>query len=70
MILTPTKVIAFVTIEISTRPRFLIETASSQGMTKSGRCYIPEDLAHGGQKKDELKRPISDAEAKEFWGKM
>ncbi|XP_049346831.1 uncharacterized protein LOC125811394 [Solanum verrucosum] len=42
----------------------------TQGMTRSGRCYTPEELAQGGQKKDQAKRPISEAEAEEFWRKM
>ena len=39
-------------------------------MTRSGRCYTPEELAQCGQKKDQPKRPISEAEAEEFWRKM
>ena len=41
-------------------------------MTRSGRCYTPEELIKGVQKKDKRKRPISEAEAeaKEFWRKM
>ncbi|XP_069145404.1 uncharacterized protein [Solanum lycopersicum] len=39
-------------------------------MTLSGRCYTPEELAFGGQKKDKGKRPLSEEEAEEFWRKM
>ncbi|XP_015068884.1 uncharacterized protein LOC107013502 [Solanum pennellii] len=39
-------------------------------MTRSGRCYTPDELALGGQKKDHAKRPISEAEAEEFWRRM
>ena len=39
-------------------------------MTRSRRCYIPDELALGGKKKDHAKRPISEAEADEFWRRM
>ncbi|KAK4713112.1 hypothetical protein R3W88_019019 [Solanum pinnatisectum] len=39
-------------------------------MTRSGKCYTPEELAQGVQKKDQSKRPTSEAEAEEFWRKM
>ena len=39
-------------------------------MTRSGRCYTPDELALGGQKKDHAKRPISEGEAEEFWRRM
>jgi len=48
----------------------VIEMAVTQGMTRSGRCYTPEELAQRGQKKDQTKRLISEAEADEFWIKM
>ncbi|XP_049403577.1 uncharacterized protein LOC125867192 [Solanum stenotomum] len=70
MILTPEKAVALVPREILTRPKFVIETAATQGMTRSGRCYTPKELAQGRQKKDQTKRLISEAEAKEFWRKM
>ena len=70
MILTPKKVVALVPRETLARPKFVIETVVTQGMTRSGRCYTPEELAQGGQKKDQAKRPISEAEAEEFWRKM
>ncbi|XP_015163374.1 uncharacterized protein [Solanum tuberosum] len=68
VILTPEKVVALVPREALTQPKFVIETAVTQGMTRSVRCYTPEELAQGGQKKDQTKRPISEAE--EFWRKM
>ena len=51
-------------------PKFVIETAVAQGMIRSGRCYTPVELAIGGPKKDHAKRPISEAEAEEFWRRM
>ncbi|XP_069150813.1 uncharacterized protein [Solanum lycopersicum] len=36
-------------------------------MTRSGRCYTHDELALGGQKKDQAKRPIS---AEDFWRRM
>ena len=48
----------------------MIETVVAQGMTLSGRCYTPEELSLGGQKKDQGKRPISKREVEEFWRKM
>ncbi|XP_049350430.1 uncharacterized protein LOC125815075 [Solanum verrucosum] len=70
VILTPEKVVALVPRETLTQPKFVIETAVTQGMTRSGRCYTPEELAQGGPKKDQAKRPISEAEAEEFWRKI
>ncbi|KAK4706953.1 hypothetical protein R3W88_033490 [Solanum pinnatisectum] len=57
VILTPEKVVALVPRETPDRP-------------KSGRCYTPEELSQGVQKKEQSKRPISEAEAEEFWRKM
>ncbi|XP_015167184.1 uncharacterized protein [Solanum tuberosum] len=70
VILTPEKAVALVPRETLTQPKFVIETAVTQGMTRSGRCCTPEELAQGGQKKDQTKRTISKAEAEEFWRKM
>ncbi|KAK4728995.1 hypothetical protein R3W88_021983 [Solanum pinnatisectum] len=39
VILTPEKVVALVPRETPDRPEFVIETAVTQGMTRSGRCY-------------------------------
>ncbi|KAK4726780.1 hypothetical protein R3W88_031697 [Solanum pinnatisectum] len=70
VIRTPKKVVALVPQETLARPKFVIETAVTQGMTRSGRCYTPEELSQGVQKKEQPKRPISEAEAEEFWRKM
>ncbi|KAK4738129.1 hypothetical protein R3W88_001826 [Solanum pinnatisectum] len=70
VILTPKKVTALVPRETPARSKFVIETAVTQGMTRSGRCYTPEELSQGVQKKEQSKRPISEAEAEEFWRKM
>ena len=70
VILTSTKVVALVPFEAPARPKLVIETTANQGMTQSRRNYTPEDLAFGGQKKDQGKRPISEGEAEEFWKKM
>ena len=70
VILKLVKVVAFVQIETPSRPRFVIKTTLAQGMTRFGRCYTPEELAHGGKIKDQGKRLISKGEAEEFWRKM
>ncbi|XP_069146002.1 uncharacterized protein [Solanum lycopersicum] len=70
VILTPAKAVALVPSKTLTKPKFVIETAVAQGMTRSSRCYTPDELALGGQKKDHAKRPISEAEAEEFWRRM
>ena len=66
VILTPTKVVALVPSKTLVKPKFVIETAVAQGMTRSGRYYTLDELALGGQKKDHAKGPISAAEAEEF----
>ncbi|XP_069146122.1 uncharacterized protein [Solanum lycopersicum] len=70
VILTPAKAVALVPAKTLAKPKFVIETAVAQGMTRSGRYYTPNELALGGQKKDHAKRPISEAEAEEFWKRM
>ncbi|XP_069155857.1 uncharacterized protein [Solanum lycopersicum] len=70
VILTPAKAVALVPSKTLIKPKFVIETAVAQGMTRSGRCYTPDELALGGQKKDHAKRPISEGEAEEFWRRM
>ncbi|XP_027772414.1 uncharacterized protein LOC114076918 [Solanum pennellii] len=70
VILTPAKAVALVPSKTLPKPKFVIETAVAQGMTRSGRCYTPDELALGGQKKDHAKRPISEGEAEEFWRRM
>ena len=70
VILTPAKAVALVPSKTLPKPKFVIETAVAQGMTRSGRCYTPYELALGGQKKDHAKRPISEGKAEEFWRRM
>ncbi|XP_010327350.1 uncharacterized protein [Solanum lycopersicum] len=70
VILTPAKAVALVPSKTLPKPKFVIETVVAQGMTRSGRCYTPDELALGGQKKDHAKRPISEGEAEEFWRRM
>ncbi|XP_060178420.1 uncharacterized protein LOC132608695 [Lycium barbarum] len=49
----------------------MMETAVAHGMTRSGRCYVPEDLNRGSSGKEHHQREnITDAEAAEFWKKM
>ena len=48
----------------------MIENAAAQGMNRSGRCYTPEEMALGGQKKDKVKRLISEGEAEKFLRKI
>ena len=57
-------------LETLSKPKFVIENVVAQGMTRYGRCYTPEELALGGQKNDQAKRPISEGEADEFWRRM
>ena len=52
VILTFVKVVALVPLENLIKPKFFIEIVAAQGMTKSGRCYTPDELSLGGQKKD------------------
>ena len=68
--MTPTKSIALVPSETLVKPKFLIETSAAQRITRSGRCYTPNELALGGQKKDQAKRLISEGEVEEFWRRM
>ena len=70
VILTPAKDFALVTSKTLIKPKFVIETVVAQGMTRSGRCYTSDDLALGGQNKDQAKRPINEGEAEEFWRRM
>ncbi|XP_049358814.1 uncharacterized protein LOC125823480 [Solanum verrucosum] len=49
----------------------MIDTAVAQGMTRSGRCYAPEDLNQRVLGKEQNpKKNITDTEAAEFWKKM
>ena len=44
VILTPAKVVALVPSETLVKPKFVIEIVVAQGMTRSGRCYTPDEL--------------------------
>ena len=70
VILTFSKFVALVRSKTLTKLKFVIETAGTQGMTQSGRCYTLEELALGGQKKDQDKRPISEGKVEDFWRRM
>ena len=70
IILTHAKVVALVPSKTLVKPKFVIETVASQGMTRSGRCYTPDELTFGGQKKDRAKTPISEGEAEQFRRRM
>ncbi|XP_055800430.1 uncharacterized protein LOC129869872 [Solanum dulcamara] len=49
----------------------MIDTAVAQGMTRSGRCYTPENLDQGViGKEPNPKKNVTDAEVTEFWRKM
>ena len=52
------------------KPKFVIEKTFSQGITRSGRCYTPDELALEGRNKHQAKRTIREGEAEEFWRKM
>lgn len=49
------------------KKEFIVQTTAAHGMTRSGRCYIPEKLIN---KKDSQKRSITEGEAEEFWRRM
>ncbi|XP_069145569.1 uncharacterized protein [Solanum lycopersicum] len=70
VILTPAKVVALVPSKTLAKPKFVMQTAVAEGMTRSGRCHTSDELALGGPKKYHAKRPISKAEAEEFWRRM
>ena len=53
-----------------TKKEFVIDTATANNLTRSGRCYTLEELAQGGNKNKHQKGPISEAEAEEFWRRM
>ena len=60
VIFTPVKAVALVPSKTLIKPKFVIETAAAEGMARSGRCYTPDELALGGQNKDQAKSPISE----------
>ncbi|XP_060190790.1 uncharacterized protein LOC132620095 [Lycium barbarum] len=50
--------------------RLVVETVAA-GMTRSGRCYAPEEVARGVPSKENgLKKTVTEAEVEEFWRKM
>ena len=48
VILTLAKVVALVPSKTLAKPKFVIKMVVAQGMTRSGRCYTPDELALGG----------------------
>ncbi|XP_049360477.1 uncharacterized protein LOC125825188 [Solanum verrucosum] len=52
------------------KEKFVVQAATAQGMTRSGRCYVPEELAQETRRKENQKRPITEGEAEEFWQRM
>ena len=66
VILTHAKAVALVPLKTLAKPKFVIETAVAQGMTRSCRFYTADELSLGEQKKDHPKTPINEAEAEEF----
>ena len=52
------------------KEKFIVQAATAQGMTRSRRCYVPEELAQETRRKQNQKRPITECEAEEFWRKM
>ena len=50
--------------------RVVVETVAT-GMTRSGRCYAPEEIARGAPSKENgPKKAVTEAEVEEFWRKM
>lgn len=58
VILTPANVVALMPFKVPTRTKFVIEIDFSSRLTRFVECYTPEELALGGQKNDQGKRPI------------
>lgn len=55
----------------SKRKGKMIETAAAHGMTRSGRCYAPEDLGLGNPSREQnQRRNITNVELVEFWIRM
>jgi len=52
VIMAPHQAFISVPKEGLAKEEFEIETATAHGMTRSGRCYTPEELAQGGHKRD------------------
>ena len=41
------------------KEQFFVQATTAQGMTHSGRCYVPEELAQETRIKENQKRPIT-----------
>jgi len=49
----------------------IVVEAAAAGMTRSGRCYAPEEVVRGGpNKENNQKRVVTEAEVEDFWRKM
>ncbi|XP_059281345.1 uncharacterized protein LOC132035043 [Lycium ferocissimum] len=52
------------------KAKVVVETVAA-GMTRSGRCYAPEEVARGApSKENNQKKAVTEAEVEEFWRKM
>ena len=49
------------------KEKFIVQAATAQWMTRSGRCYVPEELSQKTRRKENQKRLITEGEVKEFW---
>ena len=49
------------------KEKFIVQAATAQWMTRSGRCYVPEELAQETRRKENQKRPITEGEVEELW---
>ncbi|XP_060216709.1 uncharacterized protein LOC132644150 [Lycium barbarum] len=69
----PAPVVAEATQQIALRPKepIIVQAAMAQGMTRSGRCYTPEELAQNATwKENTQKRAMTEGEAEDFWQRM
>ncbi|XP_060178843.1 uncharacterized protein LOC132609024 [Lycium barbarum] len=52
------------------KEKLVVETVAA-GLTRSGRCYAPEEVARGAPSKENgQKKVVAEAEVEEFWKKM
>ncbi|XP_060175420.1 uncharacterized protein LOC132606099 [Lycium barbarum] len=52
------------------KAKLVVETIAA-GLTRSGRCYAPEEVARGAPSKENgQKKAVTEAEVEEFWRKM
>ncbi|XP_059289021.1 uncharacterized protein LOC132042521 [Lycium ferocissimum] len=52
------------------KAKLVVETVAA-GITRSGRCYAPEEVARGApSKENNQKKAVTEAEVEEFWRKM